>query len=325
MKVRFLCRFVSHILDDFIFVGPSGSNTCLVALQAFLQMCSCLSIPINEAKTVKPSTRVEVHGVEVDTVALIARLPSEKLAKARLEVSSLRKKKRASLKQFQSTIGFLNFACRVVRPGRAFLRRLIEATKKVANPNNYIRVTSEVRKDLSAWLGFLEEYNGVSLLLDMKWVSSETFELQTDAAASVGYGAILKDQWCHGFFEVREKQLHITILELYPILLSVAMWRNQLRNKCVLFMCDNEAVFHILNSQSSKDKTVMKLVRTLVVLCMQDNILLRAKHVAGVDNVLADLISRQRLVEARKRAPYLQPTPLAVPDRWKLCRLLQDN
>ena len=147
------------------------------------------------------------------------------------------------------------------------------------------------KKDLSAQLSFLEEHNGVLLLLDIKWVSSETLKLQTDAAGSVTYGTILKDKWCQGGFEVREKQLHITVLELCSIILSVAMWRNQLRNKCVLFMSDKEVVAYILNSQTSKDKTVLKLVCTLVVLCMHDNILFRTKNVTGINNVLDDLIS----------------------------------
>lgn len=325
IKHWFCLPHVSHILDDFIFVSSANSAKCTLALDIFLRMCRSLNVPINAAKTIYPATSVEVHGVLIDTIRMIAMLPQDKLIKARTEVSALRRKKRATLKQFQSMIGFLNFACRVVRPGRAFLRRLIEPTMKVAKSNHFIRISSETRLDLTAWLHFLEYYNGVSLLLELRWRSSETLRLHTDAAGSVGFGAVFGNQWSQGLFNDKERELHITVLELYPILLALALWYSDLKNSCVLFMCDNEAVVHIINSQTAKDKTVMKLVRPLVLLCMKHNILFRAKHVPGVDNVLADLISRQKLQEARSIAPHLCKEPLEVPVQWQLSELLQGH
>ena len=43
----------------------------------------------------------------------------------------------------------------------------------------------------------------------------------------------------------------------------------------------------------------MKLVRHLVLKCMQFNIHFKAKHIPGKHNVLADLLSRSRLQDAR--------------------------
>jgi hypothetical protein len=41
----------------------------------------------------------------------------------------------------------LNFACQVVAPGKAFSRRLINATCKVTKPHHRIRVSQEMRED----------------------------------------------------------------------------------------------------------------------------------------------------------------------------------
>lgn len=45
----------------------------------------------------------------------------------------------------------------------------------------------------------------------------------------------------------------------------------------ILFLTDNEAVVAIINKTSSKDKTIMKLVRRLVISCLQNNIFFQSK------------------------------------------------
>ena len=57
-----------------------------------------------------------------------ARLPNDKITKTFL--SDFLRRKKVSLKETQSLIGFLNFACSVVVPGRAFHRRFIDLTKR---------------------------------------------------------------------------------------------------------------------------------------------------------------------------------------------------
>ena len=176
-------------------------------------------------------------------------------------------------------------------------------------------MTKEARRDLAAWCEFLEDFNGVSLLLSDRWQSSAVLKLQTDASGKLGFAAVLGSHWCASLFnKVVLDSNHITILELYPILLAIRLWHESLRDSCVLFLCDNIAVVHIINSMSSKDKSIMKLVRKLVVLCMRFNILFAAKHVPGHLNVLADKLSRNRLQEARLLCPTLDRHPSQIPE-----------
>ena len=64
--------------------------------------------------------------------------------------------KKVTLKQLQSLIGLLNFACNVVSPGRTFCRRLINATIGVDKSYFKIRVTKSIKADLNVWLQFLQ-------------------------------------------------------------------------------------------------------------------------------------------------------------------------
>ena len=242
----------SHILDDFIAVANSFS-VCRESLERLIGFLEFLGIPVNHDKTVWPSTTVEVHGVEVDTDRMIARLPEKKLKKARSLVKGLVWVKRTQLQRFQQVLGFLNFACKVVRPGRTFLRRLYDKCSSASLPHHFVRIDQEARKDLKAWWHFLSEYNGVSLLLKEEWVSSSKLRIQSDASDQ-GYAAVFDSEWFSGEFSDEEKTLNITIRELYPIAVSLAVWPQLFQNKSVLFLCDNQAVVHIINNQTSKDK-----------------------------------------------------------------------
>ena len=69
-----------------------------------------------------------------------------------------------------------------------------------------------------------------------------------------------------------------------------------------MFLTDNQALVLIINSQSCESSQIMKLVRHLLLKCMQFNIYFKAKHRPGKYNVLAGLLSRSRLQDARAHA-----------------------
>ena len=56
----------------------------------------------------------------------------------------------------------------------------------------------------------------------------------------------------------------------------------------------------------------MRLVRRLVMVCLQKNILMQAEHIPGNYNVLPDLLSRFQVQEFRRRAPYMDVDPTVV-------------
>lgn len=90
--------------------------------------------------------------------------------------------KSATLKQLQSLIGMLNFACKVVPPGRPFLRRLIDLTVGLKKPYYHRRLNSEAKADLNAWGLFLDHFNGKALLPSGITHSSASLHLFTDAS-----------------------------------------------------------------------------------------------------------------------------------------------
>ena len=74
-------------------------------------------------------------------------------------------------------------------------------------------------------------------------------------------------------------------------------------NQCILFFTDNESLVHVINKQSCKDKTLMVFVRQLVSICLNHNIVFKAKHIPGIHNNLADALSRLQVQTFRQLAP----------------------
>ena len=71
--------------------------------------------------------------------------------------------------------------------------------------------------------------------------------------------------WCFGEWPAAWKQLHITILEFFPIVLALEIWGPLMHDKCIVFFSDNQAVVAIINKQTSKDRLVMALLRHFVL------------------------------------------------------------
>ena len=310
---HFKVPHMTHILDDFMFFGPAQSKVCSRSLLSFLTLSAETGIPVKVPKTCPPSPTAVLYGIQVDTAMMEARLPQDKVEKSRLAVTNMMGRKKTTLRELQSLLGLLNFVCLVVFPGRCFLRRLFSLTKRATRPTHFIRITKEAKLDLDAWLVFLSSFNGITILMKRRWLTSAKLHLFTDAATSCGYGAVLGNDWVAGRWPVTWKSYHISIMELYPIVLAVELWSRRLAHSSIIFHCDNLAVCHVINSHSSKDPIIMTLIRRLVVSSMKYNIIFRAVHVPGLLNPLADALSRQEMGKARELAPTLAAAATEVP------------
>lgn len=160
MEHKFSVTRCVHILDDFLFIGLPNSSKCYSALMSFYQLAQDIGLPIKSSKTVLPTPTLTFLGLELDTEKFEIRLPQDKLVSLREEVLKLKSQKSATLKQLQSLIGMLNFACNIVLPGRTFLRRLIDLTVGLKKPYHHRGLNSEAKADLNAWGLFLDHFNG---------------------------------------------------------------------------------------------------------------------------------------------------------------------
>ena len=113
-------------------------------------------------------------------------------------------------------------------------------------------------------------------------------------------------------------------IEFYPVVLIVIIWGHLMHNQRITFFTDNEALVHVINKNSCRDKFLMSFVRRLVLVCLQNNILFRARYVPVIKNDLADALSRLQIQRFRRLAPahmQLAPVPIPTvlqPENWRI-------
>ncbi|KAM4017449.1 uncharacterized protein ACNLHF_007079 [Anomaloglossus baeobatrachus] len=273
-------------------------------------------VPLAPEKTTGPTACISFLGIVIDSVAWEVQLPEEKVNGLKDEVARARRVKKLQLREVQSLLGKLNFACRVMPMGRIFSRRLAGATAGVLAPHHYVRLSAEHRADLAVWGQFLEHYNGRSLLMeDVK--DNFDLELFTDAAGSSGFGAFFQGQWCAERWPDRwvDEGLmrNVALLEMFPILVALHLWREHLANKKIRFNCDNMGVVLVINKFSASSPPVIRVLRELVLVCLQINAYVTAAHVPGVQNLIADSLSRFQWDRFRVCAPEAEASGLECP------------
>ena len=149
---------IDHYLDDFITICRPSSPECQQNLDRILAVCAELGVPLATDKLEGPSHCLTFLGIELDTQAGLTRLPADKLSRLRDLLAQWSSRRSCWQRELESLIGTLQHAYQVVRPGRAFLRRIIDLlrTPSATKPYHYIRLNREFRADLQWWQTALE-------------------------------------------------------------------------------------------------------------------------------------------------------------------------
>ena len=170
-----------HYLDDFITAGPPATNQRAENLAISMAVCSSLGLPLHPDKCIGPSTRLVVLGIELDSMAQVARFPLDKLCAIQELIQSWRDRRWCTRRELESFIGHLHHAAKVVWPGRTFLHRMINLLQGFRNRDHPIRLNSELRLDLQWWLQFLSSWHGVYFWLFPGMSASPDLEVASDA------------------------------------------------------------------------------------------------------------------------------------------------
>ena len=153
---------ILHYLDDFFTIGSPHTVECISNLAALRTTFNDLGVPLAEHKTVGPATSIVFLGINLDSCSLQLSLPEEKLRELKALIQSWVARKVTTARDLKSLVGKLENACKVVRPGRSFLRRMIDLLRGVKSNRRLVRLNSSFRSDLAWWHHFLSGWNGVS-------------------------------------------------------------------------------------------------------------------------------------------------------------------
>ena len=107
-------------------------------MQNLIKLFDQLGVPLAVDKVEGPTPCLTFLGIEIDTASRTVRLPADKYTALITLLSTWQDKRKCTKRELLSLIGHLSFAAKVVKPGRLFLRRLIEASTTVVALHNLI-------------------------------------------------------------------------------------------------------------------------------------------------------------------------------------------
>ena len=223
-----------------------------------------------------------------------------------------------SRRELGSLVGLLNHTCKVVRPGRTFLRRMFDLLHAVPMHRHRPHPIRLNRSDLAWWRTFVVEWNGVSLLTPPR--QRPTTEMASDTSGSWGCGAWHDSRWFQIKWDAASQELPIMVKEMLPIVLACERWGPLWQNQWVICHCDNQAVVASIRSRTSKNSHCMHLLRALTfikarhrfVLQVENNINTKLNHL--VDDLSHDNLSSfvSKVPEAAKAPDLPSPSLLSL-------------
>jgi hypothetical protein len=178
------CKHTLPYLSDVLAIFPHSavSDAPNRYKGDFSQICSDPGIRVKEEKN-EEGHYIRFLGIEIDTEAMEARLPPGIPEKATALVNSTLGQNSVTHRSLEMTMGFLSLACKVVPASGHFLRRLND-TLTVTSQTYHIRVSSEIKKDLTRWQTFLLQWNGIRLQHHPRQI----LRVWTDASGQKGIG-----------------------------------------------------------------------------------------------------------------------------------------
>ena len=301
-----------HYSDDFFLVSPPFKKTALHEITTVKSAFQYLGVPLAEDKLEGPTTSITYLGIQIDSTEFTISIPNEKFHELMELLPSWYNRQKCTKKELLSLIGKLSFVCKVVRPGRIFLRRLITLSTTVKQLHHHICLNKNSRADIQWWIDFLPSWNKKSIIPETLFVTSNDIKLFTDAS-SIGFGAIYGTSWIQGQWDTKHQDMSIDYKELFAIVAAVLTWGSGWQGKRVIFITDNKPITEIWHSGTTSSIHLMSLVRKLFLIAARLEFSVSFKHIYGVNNPVADALSRFQMSKFHHLVPDADQQPTRLP------------
>ena len=194
--------------------------------------------------------------------------------------------------ELQSLVGKLSYVTKCVRSSRVFLNRMLALLRSIKDSRYSLKLTVASKKDIRWWRLFVIQYNGVSFIPSPIWCEPDV-TFSTDSCLT-GCGGICGREYFHVSFPewIIVQGLPIHKLELLAVLIGVRIWGRYCNSLKLQIYCDNDASVQVINSSKTRDSFMATCLRELWFEVSKYDFELRAVHLPGVENRIADCLSR---------------------------------
>ena len=279
-------------LDDWLGDAPDRESASRRS-QLLVQLCSKLGFLVNlEKSDLVPSQRFDFIGLHFDLEIGRVSMTSKNQLKVLESVNAFLAQDRASAQQWQSLIGVVGSQAIVLPFGRLRVRPLQFYLKDrwsqgKDSQTQSIVIPKHIKDQLRWWLDPQNLSQGVPLR-----EPPFTHRIFTDASTK-GWGAHWASRQTQGVWSQVESSLHINILEMRAVRLALQNFLFPVGSS-ILVASDNTTVVAYINHQGgTKSKSLWLECQLLFRFIEAHRLFVKARHIPGALNVLADDLSRQ--------------------------------
>ena len=283
-------------LDDWL-IRSQSQEEAQVNTQAVVDLTQSLGWIINQEKSeLKPTQVFSFVGYEYHLDSALVKPTQERWLKLQDLILQLKSKHVLTARCLMSLIGLL--ASTEKMEGRLHMRpfqfHLKEQWRYPQSLDSLHPWTETISAHLDCWQDPTNVMRGADL-----HPKDHSMQLYTDAS-NEGWGAHLDQSSTKGLWSDREKRLHINVLELKAVSLVLRSFKDQCQNQTVLVAMDNSTVVAYINKQGGTHSAEMcALLWKIMTWCHHYHITLKARHIPGCLNVMADLLSRSNQVQSQ--------------------------
>ena len=285
-----------QFLDDWLGQSPVRDLAAQRASTS-VELCRELGLVLNPEKSeLVPQQEFDYVGMHVSLRDYTVSVTERNVSNILERVAKFLTRDVWTAREWQSLLGVLQSQCQYMAQGNLYLRPLQFHLKSqwrqlTGDPKDPVKLSLEVRETLDWWLVRDHLKEGVPIT-----PPPHTLQVFTDASKK-GWGGYslkhgLKDTYS-GDWSQEEKSLHINALEMRAVALVLSRM-DPPEGTVILVASDNATVVAYINRQGGTISwTTWLELRKLLLLARERGWMIRARHIAGCLNVLADRLSRK--------------------------------
>ncbi len=165
---------------------------------------------------------------------------------------------------------------------------------------------------------YLPSWNGRHKIIDSTTSLAPSLHLFTEASQT-GFGIFYNGKWISEPWSAPLSSRSTQWKDLYPIYLACLIWGDSVSEKCLLFHCHNKAIVDIWETGTFHCPRIMSLIHKVFYLAATLQFDINIQHIRGVDNSIADHLSRFQLEEFRRLVPKGDTLPTQPPpNAWDI-------
>jgi hypothetical protein len=301
-------------VDDFLFILDTHDSVGMVG--RIRAAFSELGIPLDMSKEEGPSTDLVYIGYLLNTETMTVSLAPKSIIKVQPLLNEALGHS-ITITQLEKLIGKLEFMSKAVRLGRShmyYLRNELHtahaknksARQPMPDSMYYVNLHADSKAEVRWWQAAIERDTSSSMMCDLPWGQDiHPLHAYSDASewgcGAYFDGSYISEAWSGEVIEltgINTDHRNMPLCEAIAVAVAVNTWRERFAGRHLLFMTDCIAVVHGVNkgrSSCTSSEWMNAIYKLINSICIDYNIVLRAQHIKGTDNMFADAVSRNQV------------------------------